>query len=116
MQEKRAASDQRHNGNGSTAPLRSVLTVRVQLGNSKTATTSSCGEQGEKQVASFYFTNVLELIPYVELRKGFEVCGMLFDVYLSKRRNSRGEVFGLVRLCNVPDEAKLVIALNNVWY
>lgn len=33
---------------------------------------------------SFYFTNVPLDITYVELRQGFEVCGLMEDVYLAR--------------------------------
>jgi len=34
---------------------------------------------------SFYFTNVPHDISYVALRQGFEVCGLLEDVYLARK-------------------------------
>jgi len=43
---------------------------------------------------SFYFTNVPENISYISLRRGFEVCGIMEDVYLAKKRNANGAVFG----------------------
>lgn len=49
-----------------------------------------------KRFVSFYFTNVPELIPYYCLRQGFEVCGILEDLYLSKKLNAQGKVFGFV--------------------
>lgn len=49
----------------------------------------------DQRCASFYFTNVLEQIPYFLLRKGFEVCGMPGDLFLAKNRNVRGHVYGL---------------------
>ena len=65
---------------------------------------------------SFYFTNVPENISYISLRRGFEVCGILEDVYLAKKRNVNGGVFGFVRYGNVKDFDKLLKALNNVWF
>jgi len=49
-------------------------------------------------------------VHYVELRKAFEVCGILSDVYVSKNRNTCGQVYGFVRFT-----AKLQKALNNVF-
>jgi len=45
--------------------------------------------QGNDDLRStyFYFTNVVEQVPYFLLRKGFRVCGMLLDVYFAKNRN-----------------------------
>ena len=65
---------------------------------------------------SFYFTNVPGDISYISLRQGFEVCGMMEDVYLVKKRNVNGGVFGFVRYGKVKDVEKLLKALNNVWF
>jgi len=71
---------------------------------------------GKQSYVSFYFTNVPEDISYFSLRQGFEVCGMMKDVYLAKKRNLNGGVFGFVRYGNVKDVKKLLKALNNVWF
>lgn len=42
-----------------------------------------------------YFTNVPEQILYIELRKGFEVCDMLPNVYLSAQKMIEVWYFGL---------------------
>lgn len=68
------------------------------------------------QFVSFYFTNVLEDISYNCLRQGFEVCGIMEDVYLARKRNVNGGVFGFVRYGKVRDVDKLLKALNNVWF
>ena len=65
---------------------------------------------------SFYFTNVPENISYISLRRGFEVCGIMEDVYLARKRNVNGGVFGFVRYGNVRDVDNLLKALNNVWF
>ena len=65
---------------------------------------------------SFYFTNVPADISYISLRRGFEVCGMMEDVYLARKRNVNGGVFGFVRYGNVKDVDKLLKAVNNVWF
>ena len=67
-------------------------------------------------VVSFYFTNVPDNISYYSLRLGFEVCGIMEDVYLARKRNVNGANFGFVRYSNVKDVDKLLKAVNNVWF
>jgi hypothetical protein len=50
------------------------------------------------------------------LRKGFEVCGMLEDVYVARKRNRYGEPYGFVKFSNVRDVNKMTKALNAVWF
>jgi hypothetical protein len=50
------------------------------------------------------------------LRKGFEVCGILEDVYVARKRNKRGQPYGFVRFSNVRDITKLTKALNVVSF
>ncbi|MCI48165.1 RNA recognition motif, partial [Trifolium medium] len=45
-----------------------------------------------------------------------EVCGMLEDVYVPKKRNKRGEPYGFVKFSNVRDVTKLTSALNAVYF
>jgi len=59
---------------------------------------------------------VPEGISNLSLHKGFEVCGILEDVYLARKRNVNGGLFGFVRFCKVRDVDKLLKALNNVWF
>jgi hypothetical protein len=66
--------------------------------------------------ASFYVTNLPDQAQYVDIRKAFEVCGILSDVYVSRNRNARGQNYGFVRYINVKDVAKLQKALNNVYF
>jgi len=65
---------------------------------------------------SFYVTNVPEDISYRSLQHGFEVCGIMEDIYLAKKRNVNGVVFGFVRYSNVKDLDKLLKAVNNIWF
>jgi hypothetical protein len=67
-----------------------------------------------KRYVSFYFTNFPVDLPLFYLRKGFEVCGILEDVYVAKRRNIHGKPYGFVRFSNVRDITKLTKALNTV--
>jgi hypothetical protein len=65
---------------------------------------------------SFYFTNVPDNITYNSLRQGFEVCGIMEDVYLARKRNVNGALFGFVCYTKVKDVDKLLKAVNNVWF
>ncbi|MCH79282.1 cysteine-rich receptor-like protein kinase [Trifolium medium] len=69
-----------------------------------------------KRYVSFYFTNVPPFISLFNLRKGFEVCGILEDVYVPSKRNIHGEVYGFVKFSNVKDVEKMVKALNAVCF
>jgi hypothetical protein len=65
---------------------------------------------------SFYFTNFPVHLPLFYLRKGFEVCGILEDVYVAKKRNIHGKPYGFVKFSNVKDVTKLEKALNAVSF
>ncbi|GAU25531.1 hypothetical protein TSUD_280160 [Trifolium subterraneum] len=47
---------------------------------------------------------------------GFEVCGMLEDVYVAKKLNKFGEPYGFVKFSKVKDVKKLLKALNVVYF
>ncbi|GAU39751.1 hypothetical protein TSUD_219940 [Trifolium subterraneum] len=51
-----------------------------------------------------------------EATKGFEVCGMLEDVYVANKRNRYGEPYSFVKFSNVRDVTKMTKALNVVWF
>lgn len=72
--------------------------------------------QCHKILSLFYFTNVPDDISYNCLSQGFEVCGIMEDVYLAKKRNINSGVFGFGRYSKVKDVDKLLKALNNVWF
>jgi hypothetical protein len=76
------------------------------------------GESGPDitRYVSFYFTNFPAQLSIFYLRKGFEVCGMLEDVYVAKKRNRNGEPYGFVKFSNVRDVSKMTKALNAVWF
>jgi len=59
----------------------SVITTEVDKGNK----------------VSFYFTNFPDFMPLVQLRQFFKVCSMLSDVYIEKKQNYRGQVYGFLR-------------------
>jgi hypothetical protein len=65
-----------------------------------------------KRYVSFYFTNFPVQLSLFYLRKGFEVCGILDDVYVARKRNKQGQPYGFVRFSNVRDVTKLNRALN----
>ncbi|PNX83588.1 RNA recognition motif [Trifolium pratense] len=69
-----------------------------------------------QRYVSFYFTNFPPLLSNFFLRKGFEVCGILEDVYVAKKKNKYGEPYGFVRFSNVKNVPKLTKALNDVWF
>ncbi|GAU23620.1 hypothetical protein TSUD_386090 [Trifolium subterraneum] len=69
-----------------------------------------------KRYVSFYFTNFPAQLSLFYLRKGFEVCGMLKDVYVAKKRNIYGEPYGFVKFSNVRNVDKLLKALNVVYF
>jgi hypothetical protein len=69
-----------------------------------------------KRYVSFYFTNFPAQLSLFYLRKGFEVCGILEDVYVAKNRNLRGQPYGFVKFSNVRDVTKLLKALNAVYF
>ncbi|PNX68338.1 RNA recognition motif, partial [Trifolium pratense] len=69
-----------------------------------------------KRYVSFYFTNFPAQMSNFYLRKGFEVCGVLEDVFVAKKRNRYGQPYGFVKFSNVKNVSKLMNALNNVWF
>ena len=70
----------------------------------------------QHNIVSFYFTNVPDNISYTSLRQGFEVCGIMEDVYLARKRNVNGAKFGFVCFSKVKDIDKLLKAVNNVLF
>jgi hypothetical protein len=71
---------------------------------------------GLKRYVTFYFTNFPIQSSIFYLRKGFEVCGILEDVYVPRKRNKLGQPYGFVRFSNVRDITKLNKALNAVSF
>ena len=49
-----------------------------------------------KRFVTFYITNFPPQASNFFLRKGFEVCGTLEEVFVANNRNKNGEVFGFV--------------------
>jgi len=65
---------------------------------------------------SYFFTNIPECLPTFRLRQQFEVCGILTDITIARKRNARGQIYGFVRFSNVKNASKLSNTLNNVWF
>lgn len=69
-----------------------------------------------KRFVTFYITNFPPQASTFFLRKGFEVCGILEDVFVASNINLNGEVYGFVQYAKVRDVDKLLKALNNVCF
>jgi hypothetical protein len=69
-----------------------------------------------KRFVTFYITQFPPQATLFFLRKGFEVCGILEDVFVANNRNKNGEVYVFVHFANVQDVDKLLKALNNVRF
>jgi len=69
-----------------------------------------------KRFVTFYITNFPPQASNFFLRKGFEICGILEEVFVANTRNRNGEVYGFVRYAKVRDVDKLLKALNNVCF
>jgi hypothetical protein len=80
--------------------------------------TQAQGQSGTavQRYVSYYFTNFPTHLSLFYLRKGFEVCGILEDVYVAKRRNLQGKPYSFVKFSNVRDVLKLEKALNVVCF
>lgn len=89
-------------------PLRQVVPVNDNSGE--------IAEASLKRYVTFYVTNFPPQASNFFLRKGFEVCGILEDVFVANNRNMYGEVFGFVSYANVRDVDKLLKAVNNVCF
>lgn len=73
-------------------------------------------ESSFKRFVTFYITNFPPQASTFFLRKGFEVCGILEDVFVANNRNTNGEVYGFVRYAKVRDVDKLLKSLNTVCF
>jgi hypothetical protein len=73
-------------------------------------------DSSPKRFVTFYFTNFPMQAPNFILRQGFEVCGMLEEVFIPNKLNVNGEAYGFVRFSNVRDVDKLLRAVNDVHF
>lgn len=69
-----------------------------------------------KQYVTFYFTNVPDMLLYHLAKEGFEVCGILDNLFLCRKRNKRSHLWNFVRYSNVRDVDKFLKAVNNVSF
>jgi len=76
----------------------------------------AAAESSLKRLVTFYFTNFPLQAPNFILRQGFEVCGMLEEVFVPNKLNMYGAAYGFVRFSNVRDVDKLLRAVNNVYF
>jgi len=97
-------------------PAASGPDTKLQQLNSQRPQKAALSGTVQHNLVSFYFTNVPDNIPYASLRQGFEVCGIMEDVYWARKRNVNGARFGFVRFSKVKDLDKLLKAVNNVWF
>ncbi|KAL4557851.1 hypothetical protein LXL04_036045 [Taraxacum kok-saghyz] len=67
-----------------------------------------------KEITSFYVTNLQADVTVVELRKAFHSHGKLVDVYISGRKDKSSSFFAFVRFEGVKDTAMMVNNLNKV--
>jgi len=61
-----------------------------------------------KRYVTFYFTNVPNMLPYHYAKEGFEVCEILDNLFLSRKRNRQGYAYGFVRYLNVRECRQIV--------
>jgi len=54
------------------------------------------------------------MVPYFVVKETFEVCGIMDNLFLSRKRNKQGHIYGFVRYVNVRDAEKLLKAVNNI--
>jgi len=87
-----------------------------QAGDVGKATDRPDSTSSLKRFVTFYITHFQPQATLFFLRKGFEVCGILEDLFVAKNRNRNGEVYGFVRFAKVRDVDKLLKGLNNVCF
>ncbi|MCH84791.1 hypothetical protein A2U01_0005627, partial [Trifolium medium] len=63
-----------------------------------------------------YVNNLPEDIGEKELERTFERWGKVVDVYIARKRNKAGRIFGFVRYAGVKDETWLEEQLQDVWF
>jgi len=56
----------------------------------------------------WFMESVRHQIPCVVIRKGYGICAMLTNLFLSHKRNVRGKLYSFIRFHNVCDASKLV--------
>jgi len=56
------------------------------------------------------------MVPYFIVKEAFEVCGIMDNLFLPRKTNKHGHIYGFVRFANVRDAEKLLKALNNITF
>jgi len=69
-----------------------------------------------KRYVTFYFTNVPDMVPYYIVKESFEASGILDNLFLSRKRNKQGQIYGFVRYVNVRDVEKMLKGLNHISF
>jgi hypothetical protein len=93
-----------------------VESMKQALANDKKVPDNGQPRVALNRYVTFYFTNFLVHLSHFYLRKGFEVCGILEDIYVANKRNMHGRPYGFVKFSNVRDVPKLEKALNAVCF
>jgi len=105
-------------GNGKREQKSNIeATGRKQLlGDSDHQTEGNGTVSTLKRFVTFYITHFPPQALTFFLRRGFEVCGILEDVFVVNNRNRNGELYGFVQFAKVRNVNKLLKALNNVCF
>jgi hypothetical protein len=115
-----AVSNERNDGVGDIRFCRDAVSgkwaVQQTHHNENKALNHGQSHNALKRYVTFYFTNFPVQLSYFYLWKGFEVCGILEDVYVAKKRNMHGKPYGFLKFSNVKDVTKLEKALNAVSF
>jgi len=56
------------------------------------------------------------MVPYFVMKEGFKICGIMENLFLARKRNKQGHIYGFVRYDNVRDAEKFLKALNNITF
>lgn len=73
------------------------------------------GDQYNKGLTSFYFTNFLEGFGNEDMWKVFIKWGRVREVYIPPKRDKFGKRFGFVRYMDVQNPKGLEVKLDNIW-
>lgn len=55
-------------------------------------------DQMHTLMVAFYFFSIPYHLKYVDLRREIKVCRILLDVFVSRNKNARGQLFGFACL------------------
>ncbi|XP_058787158.1 uncharacterized protein LOC131661586 isoform X1 [Vicia villosa] len=80
-------------------------TDRINLHNTESDGTTTC-----------YINNLPKDITEREIKRMFERWGKVVDVYIARKRNKLGKIFGFVRYVDIKDDKWLEDQLKDVWF